>query len=37
MPVLIDFFRSDFEQGIVWCRKVGVGDGKRIAGYVELG
>jgi len=29
-------FRSGFEQGIVRCRKVGVGDGKRVAGFVEL-
>ncbi len=26
-------FRSGFEQGIAWCRKVGVGDGKRVAGF----
>ena len=29
-------FRSGFEQGIAWCRKVGVGYGKGIAGFVEL-
>lgn len=27
------FFRSGFEQVIAWCRKVGVEEGKGIAGF----